>query len=111
MGEPEPEERRKTMHKPVLAELARRGSPFVGLLYGGLMLTPDGPRVLEFNARFGDPETQAILPRLDGDLLELLHGAATGAVGDGLEAVSEAAVTVVIAAADYPASGDTGTLI
>jgi len=111
IGEAETQELLDTMHKPVLAELARRGNPFVGLLYGGLMLTPQGPRVLEFNARFGDPETQSILPRLDGDLLETLHGAATGAVGEGLEAVSEAAVTVVIAAADYPASGDTGTLI
>ena len=111
VGDAETQELLETMHKPVLAELARRGSPFVGLLYGGLMLTPDGPRVLEFNARFGDPETQSILPRLDGDLLEALHGAATGDVGDWIGAGPDAAVTVVIAAPDYPQAGDTGTPI
>ena len=58
----------------MLAELAQRGTPFAGLLYAGLMLTEDGPRVLEFNCRFGDPETQSILPRLEGDLLEALVG-------------------------------------
>ena len=63
-----------TIHRPVLAELAQRGTPFTGLLYAGLMLTDDGPRVLEFNCRFGDPETQSILPRLEGDLLEALAG-------------------------------------
>ena len=62
----------------MLAELAKRGTPFTGLLYAGLMLTPDGPRVLEFNCRFGDPETQAILPRIEGDLLGALSAAATG---------------------------------
>jgi len=111
IGETETEELLETMHKPVLAELARRGSPFVGLLYGGLILTAEGPRVLEFNARFGDPETQSILPLLDGDLLEALHGAATGDVGEGIDAGSEAAVTVVLAAGDYPARNDTGTPI
>src|SRR5581483_4215945 len=58
-----------TIHEPVVAELARRGTPFTGLLYAGLMLTADGPKVLEFNCRFGDPETQAVLPCLAGDLL------------------------------------------
>ena len=69
------------MHEPVLAELARRGAPFIGLLYAGLMLTADGPRVLEFNCRFGDPETQAVLPLLESDLLELLAAAAKGDLG------------------------------
>ena len=68
----------ETIHKPVIEELARRGTPFIGCLYAGLMLTADGPKVLEFNCRFGDPETQVILPRLDGDLAEALRAAARG---------------------------------
>jgi phosphoribosylamine---glycine ligase len=99
------------VHRPVLTELTRRGSPFVGLLYAGLMITDAGPRVLEFNCRFGDPETQAILPRLEGDLLELLHEAATGRLNGGVEAGQTAAVTVVLAAPDYPNGSDVGTAI
>ena len=64
-----------TVHQPVVDELARRGTPFHGVLYAGLMLTADGPKVLEFNVRFGDPETQAVLPRLRCDLLDLLQRA------------------------------------
>ena len=91
------------VHLPVLAELGRRGSPFVGLLYAGLMLTEDGPRVLEFNCRFGDPETQAILPALAGDLLPALDAAARGGPFDlDLQPSGEAAVTVVVASAGYP---------
>jgi phosphoribosylamine--glycine ligase len=102
----------ESVHRPVVAELAQRGTPFVGLLYAGLMLTSDGPRVLEFNCRFGDPETQAILPRLDGDLLAALWAAAGGDLeGVHLEPTDAAAVTVVLAAADYPARGDSGTPI
>ena len=67
----------RAVHQPVLDELARRGTPFHGVLYAGLMMTSAGPRVLEFNVRFGDPETQAILPRLDSDLLALLTAACT----------------------------------
>jgi phosphoribosylamine---glycine ligase len=100
------------IHEPVLAELARRDAPFVGLLYAGLMLTADGPRVLEFNCRFGDPETQAIVPRLDGDFLGALAGAAAGDLGSSsLSAADEAAVTIVIAAGDYPPGSDIGSPI
>ena len=97
------------VHAPVIAELARRGTPFVGLLYAGLMLTDDGPRVLEFNCRFGDPETQAILPILEGDFLGALAAAATGALaGVELAAALGAAVTVVLGAAGYPDAPEAG---
>ena len=102
----------ETIHEPVLAELARRGAPFVGLLYAGLMLTTDGVRVLEFNCRFGDPETQSVLPLVEGDLLHALAGAAAGEL-EGVELATRpgAAVTVVVAARDYPADGDRGSTI
>jgi len=111
LGDAEVEELVDSVHRPVLAELARRGSPFSGLLYAGLMLTDDGPRVLEFNCRFGDPETQAILPRLEGDLLEALASVAHGALDDQITAGDQAAVTVVVAGGDYPESNDKGTPI
>jgi phosphoribosylamine--glycine ligase len=98
--------------RPVLAELASRGHAFIGTLFAGLMLTPDGPRVLEYNCRFGDPETQSLVPLLDGDLLEACAAAARGDLsGVSLGAKPGAAVTVVIAAGDYPASGDRGSEI
>ena len=111
LGEPEAEELLETVHRPVLAELARRDAPFTGLLYAGLMLTEDGPRVLEFNCRFGDPETQAILPRVEGDLLPLLVGAATGELAGGVSFTDDAAVTLVLAGGNYPARSDSGTPI
>ena len=70
-------------HRPILAELARRGTPFRGALYAGLMLTADGPVLLECNARFGDPETQAIVPRLAVSLGPILLAAARGHLADG----------------------------
>jgi phosphoribosylamine--glycine ligase len=95
------------IHQPVIDELARRGTPFVGCLFAGLMLTDDGPKVLEFNARFGDPETQVLVPRLDGDLLEALAAAANGSVAeDALSERDAAAVTVVLAGPEYPARSD-----
>jgi phosphoribosylamine--glycine ligase len=95
------------IHQPVIDELARRGTPFVGCLFAGLMLTTDGPKVLEFNARFGDPETQALVARIDGDLLAALAATARGDLtGVELAERSDAAVTVVLAGPDYPASSD-----
>jgi phosphoribosylamine--glycine ligase len=98
---------------PTVAELARRGTPFVGVLYCGLALTPAGPRVIEFNARFGDPETQVVLPRLATPLTGLLHAAATGtlAAHPPLEWRDEAAVTVVVASEGYPAAPRSGDVV
>jgi phosphoribosylamine--glycine ligase len=111
-GPAETEELVDAIHRPVVEELATRGVPFVGVLFAGLMLTDDGPRVLEFNCRFGDPETQSLLPRLDGDLLGALAAAAAGDLSRVDLSVSEAAaVTVVLAAGTYPASGDVGSPI
>jgi phosphoribosylamine---glycine ligase len=103
----------RSVHQPMLDELARRGIPFHGVLYAGLMMTAGGPKVLEFNVRFGDPETQAILPRLRTDLLALLEGAtvAGGLDGAELEWAPETAVTVVLASAGYPASSSAGDVI
>jgi phosphoribosylamine---glycine ligase len=102
----------ETVHRPVLAELARRGTPFVGLLFAGLMLSADGPRVLEFNCRFGDPETQSVLPLVEGDLAVVLAAAAAGELGGSeLGTVRGAAVTVVLVAAGYPEHGDRGSRI
>jgi phosphoribosylamine--glycine ligase len=95
------------IHQPVIDELARRGAPFTGCLFAGLMMTSDGPRVLEFNARFGDPETQVVLPRVEGDLLELLLAATIGDLSGAAPSLSaDAAVTVVLASPDYPARSD-----
>jgi phosphoribosylamine--glycine ligase len=98
------------VHQPIVDELARRGTPFHGVLYAGLMLTPDGVRVLEYNVRFGDPETQAVLPRLRSDLLELLSRASRpgGLAGANLVWAPETAVTLVLASAGYPESPRSG---
>jgi phosphoribosylamine--glycine ligase len=101
-----------SIHQPVVDELATRGTPFVGLLFAGVMLTDDGPSVLEFNCRFGDPETQSLLPRLETDLLELLAAGAGGDLSGATVSVGDnAAVTVVVAAGGYPEEGDVGTTI
>jgi phosphoribosylamine---glycine ligase len=94
------------MHQPIVDELRRRGTPYHGVLYAGLMMTPAGPKVLEYNARFGDPETQAILPRLRSDLLDLLERSTrTGGLdGASIEWSSQWAVTVVLASRGYPES-------
>ncbi|MFX0593168.1 phosphoribosylamine--glycine ligase [Melissospora conviva] len=95
---------------PTLAEMRRRGTPFAGLLYVGLAITADGPKVIEFNARFGDPETQVVLALLETPLAGLLRAAATGtlAVHPPLRWSAGAAVTVVVASANYPATPRTG---
>ena len=100
------------IHRPVLEELAARGTPFIGVLFAGLMVTAGGPRVLEFNCRFGDPETQSLLPRLQGDLLGALAAAAAGDLGDADLPVDDAgAVTVVLAGDGYPERSDVGRAI
>jgi phosphoribosylamine---glycine ligase len=100
----------EAVHQPVLRELARRGIPFQGVLYAGLMMTDDGFRVLEFNVRFGDPEAQAILPRLRTDLLDLMEIATVpgGLGGVSLEWAPDTAVTVVLASRGYPVSSSSG---
>jgi len=101
------------VHQPIVDELRRRGTPFHGVLYAGLMMTADGPKVLEYNARFGDPETQAVLPRLRSDLIDLLDRSVRfGGLEDAeLEWSSDWAVTVVLASAGYPATSSKGDVI
>ena len=101
------------VHRPVVETMKRRGTPFHGVLYAGLMLTAAGPKVLEFNCRFGDPETQAVLPRLGSDLLALcLASRETGGLaGAEAEFGDDWAVTVVLASAGYPASSSKGDVI
>jgi phosphoribosylamine--glycine ligase len=101
-----------TVFRPVLREMASRGTPFRGLLYAGLVDTAEGPKLLEFNVRFGDPETQVILPRLASDLGDLLWASATGSVNDVEVAWhDDAFVTVVLASAGYPGTYDGGKQI
>jgi phosphoribosylamine--glycine ligase len=101
------------VHQPVVDAMRERGAPFHGVLYAGLMLTAGGPKVLEFNVRFGDPESQAVLPRLNSDLVDVLQRAtlAGGLAGVDLEWDPHWAVTLVLASAGYPASSSTGDVI
>jgi phosphoribosylamine--glycine ligase len=100
-------------HQPIVDELRAQGTPFHGVLYAGLMMTSDGPKVLEYNCRFGDPETQAVLPRLRSDLLELLQAATRPGGLDGAEPVwsEDWAVTVVLASGGYPETSSSGDVI
>ena len=101
-----------TVHKPILMELTRRGIRFNGCLYAGLMLTETGPRVLEFNVRFGDPETQAVLPRLGEDLLPWLMACAKGELEERpLKTYGGSAVAIVLASRGYPESSESGNPI
>src|SRR5262249_36772382 len=101
------------VHQPVMDELSRRGIEFHGVLYAGLMMTSDGAKVLEFNVRFGDPETQAILPRLRTDLLELLEAATVpgGLDGAALEWTGDKAVAVGLRRRGFPESSASGGVI
>ena len=106
------EDTHKKVLAPMVAEMAARGTPFVGLLYAGLALTDHGTRVIEFNARFGDPETQVLIPLLKTPLATLLYKAATRNLeGVKLEWKNQSAVTVVLAAQGYPTSPQTGGVI
>jgi phosphoribosylamine--glycine ligase len=112
-GDPEIERLADLVHRPIVEAMANRGTPYRGVLYAGLMITADGPRVLEYNCRFGDPETQAVLPRLRSDLLDLClasreDGRLAGAAADFDHGW---AVTVVLASAGYPASSSKGDAI
>ncbi len=99
--------------KPTVAAMAAAGTPFSGVLYAGLMLTADGPKLIEYNARFGDPECQVLMARLDEDLLELLLSVATGTLGERGPAkwVAQTALTVVLAANGYPGTPASGGAI
>ncbi len=112
-GPVEVEEIVDAVHRPVVAAMAARGVPFHGVLYAGLMVGPDGPKVLEFNTRFGDPETQAVLPRLRSDLLDLCLAAREpgGLAGAEAEFGEDWAVTLVLASAGYPESSSKGDVI
>jgi phosphoribosylamine--glycine ligase len=102
----------KDIVHPTISGLAAEGRKYQGILYTGLMLTAEGPKVLEFNVRLGDPEAQAILPRLKSDLFPLLMEVSQGHLGQHrLEWVREPAVTVVLAASGYPGKYETGTAI
>jgi phosphoribosylamine--glycine ligase len=96
---------------PTLEALGRRGAPYRGVLYAGIMLTPDGPKILEYNVRFGDPECQVVIPRLASDLAVHLAEAAAGKLVAPLRWRDEAAVTVVLASEGYPAAPRTGDVI
>ena len=112
-GPAEVEEIVDRVHRPVVAAMAARGVRFHGVLYAGLMIGPDGPKVLEFNCRFGDTETQAVLPRMRSDLAELFLAAREpgGLAGTSAEFGEDWAVTVVLASAGYPESSSKGDVI
>ncbi len=112
-GPAEVEEIVDLVHRPIVAAMARRGVPFHGVLYAGLMIGRDGPKVLEFNTRFGDPETQAVLPRMRSDLVDLFLAAREpgGLAGASAEFGEDWAVTLVLASAGYPESSSKGDAI
>jgi phosphoribosylamine--glycine ligase len=96
---------------PTIAELQRRGIDYRGVLYAGLMLTPEGPKMIEYNVRFGDPECEVVVPRLASDLAQHCLEVAHGALETTPVAIADAAITVVLAAEGYPKSARTGDVI
>ena len=103
---------RETCIEPVIREMARQGSPFTGVLYAGLMLTDDGPSIIEFNARLGDPEAQLILPRMENDLLDVVEAALDGSLPSiDLRWSDTCAAGVVLVPDGYPGSHETGKRI
>lgn len=98
----------KTFIEPVLRRFAADGTPYIGTLYAGLMLTPEGPMALEYNARFGDPETEAVLPRIEGDFAQTLFSAATGRAFDDFQTAPDACVTVMLCSKGYPGKYEKG---
>jgi phosphoribosylamine--glycine ligase len=95
--------------KPVLTTMAAEGSPYTGFLYAGLVITSDGPQVLEFNCRLGDPETQVLLPRMETDLVDLIEAGVTGSMGSvSCDWSPVSAVNVVLAAPGYPDQRQSG---
>jgi phosphoribosylamine--glycine ligase len=103
----------REMIAPAVAGMAEEGMPYRGVLFAGLMLTERGPKLVEFNARFGDPECQVLMLRLKSDIVPLLYAAATGTLGEApaAEWLDEAAICVVLAAEGYPESPKTGSVI
>ena len=98
--------------RPTAKALAEAGTPFSGVLYAGLMLTREGPKLIEYNVRFGDPECEAIMPRIEGDFAELLYAVATGGLGEMQPELSNShAMTVIVAARGYPGTPASGGLI
>lgn len=113
VSEAEIAELSQLVHKPIVDEMKRRGTPFHGILYAGIMMTSRGPKVLEYNVRFGDPETQALLPRLESSLADLMLASTRrgGLEGVELRAATDAAVTITLASAGYPESSSKGDVI
>jgi phosphoribosylamine--glycine ligase len=107
------EQARRRLIEPAVAGMAAEGRPYRGVLYAGLMLTSEGPKLVEFNARFGDPECQVLMLRLKSDLVPYLMGAATGRLAElePPEWFEDAAICVVLAAKGYPEAPQTGTVI
>ena len=97
--------------EPTAREMAAAGTPFSGVLYAGLMLTAEGPKLIEYNVRFGDPECEAIMPRIEGDFARLLHSVATGSTFDAPRLSSDTTMTVIVAARGYPGTPAKGGAI